>query len=51
MIKDFLEQFLFFPNTSIKKTPMFHNIQFEDIFLENKKNYSEYWNLVSIVHL
>ncbi len=42
MIKDFLEQFLFFPNTSIKKTPMFHNIQFEDIFLENKKNNDKY---------
>jgi len=38
MIKDFLEQFLFFPNKTIKKTPSLLNIDYEDVFLE----YNEY---------
>ena len=49
MIKSFLEQFLFFPNTTIKKTPMFHKIEFEDVLLENKKNNDKYngWFITS----
>ena len=34
MIKDFLEQFLFFPNKDIKKTPSIINIEYQDVFLE-----------------
>lgn len=40
MIKDFLEQFLFFPNKDIKKTPSILNIDYKDVFLEfNEEKY------------
>jgi tetratricopeptide (TPR) repeat protein len=32
MIKDFLEQFLFFPNKELKKTPFIIGINYEDIY-------------------
>ena len=34
MIKNFIEQFLFFPNKDIKKTPNNLNIQYEDIYID-----------------
>ena len=39
MIKDFLEQFLFFPNKNIKNTPSHVNIDYEDVYVnyENDK--------------
>ena len=39
MLKDFLEQFLFFPNKNIKNTPSHINIDYEDVYInyENDK--------------
>ena len=34
MLKDFFEQFLFFPNKDIKKTPQILNIKYEDVFID-----------------
>ena len=35
MIKDFVEQFLFFPNKEIKKTPTYLNLEYEDIYVND----------------
>ena len=35
MLKDFLEQFLFFPNKDIKRTPSIINIKYEDVYLDS----------------
>ena len=43
MIKDFLEQFLFFPNNELKKTPSFLNIKYEDVYIEYKKDKYHGW--------
>jgi len=43
MIKDFLEQFVFFPNKDLKKTPAFINIPFEEIYLNQDKNKVHGW--------
>ena len=43
MIKDFLEQFLFFPNKDIKKTPAFINLNYEDIFIDNETDKYHGW--------
>ena len=39
MLKNFLEQFLFFPNKNIKNTPSHINIEYEDVYInyENDK--------------
>lgn len=34
MLKNFIEQFLFFPNKDIKKTPQILNIKYEDVFID-----------------
>jgi esterase/lipase len=34
MIKNFIEQFLFFPNKDIKKTPNNLNIEYEDVYID-----------------
>lgn len=34
MLKDFVEQFLFFPNKEIKKTPEYVNIKYNDVFID-----------------
>lgn len=34
MIKNFIEQFLFFPNKELKKTPSHINIQYEDVYID-----------------
>ena len=34
MIKDFLEQFLFFPNKDLKRTPSYINLEYEDIYID-----------------
>lgn len=40
MIKDFLEQFLFFPNKDLKKTPSILNLNYEDVIIkENDHKY------------
>ena len=40
MIKDFLEQFLFFPNKEIKKTPSHIDLKYEDIHIKyNEDDY------------
>ena len=41
MIKDFLEQFLFFPNKEIKKTPSIIGINYEDVHVINDNNNNE----------
>jgi esterase/lipase len=43
MIKDFLEQFLFFPNKEIKKTPSSINIDYEDVYIKNDNNTYHGW--------
>ena len=43
MIKDFLEQFLFFPNKELKKTPSYINLEYEDIYLDNDSNKYHGW--------
>ena len=43
MIKDFIEQFLFFPNKEIKKTPKDINIEFEDIYVIDNDNKYHGW--------
>jgi len=40
MIKDFIEQFLFFPNNELKKTPKDISIDYEDVYvIDNKDKY------------
>ena len=43
MIKDFLEQFLFFPNKDIKKTPSLLNIEYQDVFIEYNEDKYHGW--------
>jgi esterase/lipase len=43
MIKDFLEQFLFFPNKDIKKTPSIINIEYQDVFIEYNEDKYHGW--------
>jgi predicted alpha/beta-fold hydrolase len=43
MIKDFLEQFVFFPNKELKKTPASINIAYEDVYLEDGNNKYHGW--------
>jgi len=38
MFKNFIEQFLFFPNKEIKKNPSYLGIQYEDIYLKLENN-------------
>ncbi len=42
MLKDFFEQFLFFPNTDIKKTPSYVNLEYENIYVTNENNEHKY---------
>ena len=40
MIKDFLEQFLFFPNKELKKNPSYLNLEYEDVYInDNNEKY------------
>ena len=43
MIKDFIEQFLFFPNTEIKKTPISLNINYEDVYINYNDDKYHAW--------
>lgn len=43
MIKDFFEQFLFFPNKEIKKTPEILNIKYEDVWITNENDKYHGW--------
>lgn len=43
MIKDFFEQFLFFPNKDIKKTPSIINIEYQDVFIEYNEDKYHGW--------
>ena len=45
MIKDFLEQFLFFPNKEIKKTPSILNLEYSDVKLDDNENNYHGWFL------
>ena len=47
MIKDFFEQFLFFPNKELKKTPEAINIKYEDILLNNNTDKYHGWFIPS----
>jgi esterase/lipase len=43
MIKDFLEQFLFFPNKEIKKDPSSINLIYENVYIEDKTEKYHGW--------
>jgi esterase/lipase len=43
MIKDFLEQFLFFPNKEIKKDPSILNLEYENIYIEDDNEKYHGW--------
>jgi len=43
MIKNYLEQFVFFPNKDLKKTPSSINLAFEEIYLDQDKNKIHGW--------
>ena len=43
MIKDFIEQFVFFPNKELKKTPSNIDIKYEDVFLNLNNNSVHGW--------
>jgi esterase/lipase len=43
MIKNFLEQFLFFPNKELKKTPIFINLEYEDVYINCEENKIHGW--------
>ena len=43
MIKDFIEQFLFFPNNEIKRTPDYININYIDVYLDYKDDKYHGW--------
>jgi esterase/lipase len=43
MIKNFIEQFLFFPNNELKRTPSNLNIQYEDVYLNNNNDKYHGW--------
>ena len=43
MIKDFVEQFLFFPNKELKKTPSFIDINYEDVNISYETNNFHGW--------
>ena len=43
MIKDFLEQFLFFPIKEIKNSPSIYNIPYEDIYINVKEKKCHGW--------
>ena len=43
MLKDFLEQFLFFPNKEIKKTPSCLDIEYEDIYIDYENDKYHGW--------
>lgn len=45
MIKDFLEQFLFFPNKDLKKTPSYIDLEYEDIYINDNDNKYHGWFL------
>ena len=47
MIKDFLEQFVFFPNKELKKTPSNIDIIYEDVFLNLNNNKIHGWFIKS----
>ena len=38
MIKDFLEQFLFFPNKELKRTPAILNIEYENVIVNDSND-------------
>ena len=42
MFKNFFEQFLFFPNTDIKKTPSYLNLEYENVYLINNETKNKY---------
>ena len=43
MIKDYIEQFLFFPNKELKKFPSHLNIKYEDIYVDNNNEKYHGW--------
>jgi esterase/lipase len=43
MIKDFLEQFLFFPNKEIKRDPSYINLIYEDVYIKNNNEEYHGW--------
>ena len=45
MIKDFIEQFLFFPNKELKRTPSYINLEYEDVYLDDNTNKYHGWFL------
>lgn len=45
MIKDFLEQFLFFPNKDIKKNPSILNLEYKDVFVNHNQDKYHGWYL------
>ena len=47
MIKDFIEQFVFFPNKELKKTPSNIDIIYEDVFLNLNNNKIHGWFIKS----
>jgi hypothetical protein len=47
MIKDFIEQFVFFPNKELKKTPSNIDIIYEDVFLNLNNNNIHGWFIKS----
>lgn len=47
MIKDFLEQFLFFPVKELKNTPNIYNIKYEDVYINIKDSKCHGWFMES----
>ena len=47
MIKDFLEQFLFFPIKELKNTPNLYNIKYEDVYVNVKEIKCHGWFIES----
>ncbi len=43
MIKDFIEQFVFFPNKEIKKTPSTINISYEDVYIDYRNDNNNFF--------
>jgi esterase/lipase len=43
MIKDFIEQFLFFPNKEIKKNPSILNLEYENIYIDDENEKYHGW--------
>jgi esterase/lipase len=42
MIKDFLEQFLFFPNKELKRNPSNINLEYNDVYINDDDNKNKY---------